>query len=217
MLKEIYLKLINEWNGTTEDLCYEIYKLLCKEPCKGTSLKMLCEIFDYDEPEDAEYCFFTKEEIYALKMSYGKFIDETIKSVINSIYLHNKTLDNAYDMLWNMIFENQFILTDKEKAFALFWVVIDDIIPYRSLNKAVRMKSEQFKGVCEKLEKSIDQIQYIIDFPFEQKTETASLILEEILKTNKIDERTVLMAHALALYTEKFAAKLRKELSSRDD
>lgn len=216
MLNDNYLKLINKWTGTTLDLCYEIYKKLKEEPNKSLTFKLLCESLSYIEPEDIEDKFFNRDEIYKLKKTYGKFIDESIRSTIFSTNLNNKDLESAYNSLWNIVFESNILVTDKEKSFALFWIIIDKTIPYQILGKATRMNTEEYQAICDKVSKSINKIQYIIDFPFEQRTETSSLVLDEILSMSDPDERVVLMSQALIRYSNKAMPSIQNEQNIAD-
>lgn len=208
MLNSPYIKTINQWKGTTEDLCYELFLLLKKDKNKTSNFKFLCENFDFFEEEEAKNVYFSEKEIKELGATFGSYIDETIKSALYSTYLQNKPIEFAYDLLWNLIFDNDLFMTDKEKSFALFWIIIDNMIPFQSLNSAIKMDAEQFKKISDTLKSSIHRIEYLIDFPFVQRTETASLIMEEIQKCKTTDEKAVIMSYALAIHTDKAISKI---------
>lgn len=216
MKKNKYLKVIKGWNGKTEDLCYDLYILLCSEPNKSKALKMVCEIFEYDEPEEVEYSYFSKVEIDAYRKRFSSLIDETIDAIKCSLCFQEISLDTAYELLWNLVMDNILFKTEKEKVFALFWLLIDESVPFFVFDKPVRLECDDFINICDKHSSKIQKIKYILDLPFEQRTESASLLLDEILTAEDRVERAVLMVHAIVNYADKeMTSNLRKESISR--
>lgn len=201
-----YVNLLKTWDGEFEDLSFALYDMLKeeKETDKIQCFQLICENIrniDSDKSRKLESSF-VEGEIEKLKNLYGKYIDEVINSIRNKVIYQNLTVDEFYSLLWNMTFENAILTSDKEKAFALFWVLLDDGIPYYELGKPLSMDNDEYKEIFENNRKTIDRIRYILSYPFEQKTEIASLILQEIA-SKEYKVQAVLMSYALTIYSKK--------------
>ena len=210
-----YSELIKQWNGSTIDLCNNLYQLLEKEKKedRSTLFQFVCtNIVLPKEKDEKDSVLFEKSEIGTYKTIYGRFIDGTINGVAKAAYLHDYTIEKEYELLWNAVFENSVLETEKEKAFALYWIVIDAMLPYQSLSTGIRMDNDFYAKKIKKLSAKINKIKYILGFPFEQKTEEASLIVNEITSTRNPDDKAVLLSIALDEHTRQATYRLRKEL-----
>lgn len=197
-----YIEKMNNWDGTIIDLCYVLFEELCQSNNIIEDFQFICENYEYNKKSDSEYKYFTEKEITSMKHIYGSFIDESINSALLVTYEEKKELLYAYKLLWSLVFENELITTTKQKAFSLYWMLIDKRLPFQNVFNGIQFDKERFKTTAENLLPNLKRISYIIDFPFEQKTETTSLIINELQKVKTLEEQAVLLVFAFDLYAK---------------
>lgn len=201
-----YIALLKRWDGEFEDLSFVLYSMLKEETetSRIQCFQLICEnVGDIDSDKSKKIKpYFVEGEVEKLKKLYGKYIDETINSVRKKVIYQKLTSNEFYSLLWNMIFENSMLISDKERAFGLLWILADDGIPYYELGKPLSMENDEYKKIIENNRKSVDRIMYILSIPFEQKTEVASMILQE-LENKEYKVQAVLLSQALAVYSKK--------------
>ena len=64
------------------------------------------------------------------------------------------------------------------------------------------MENDEYRNILENYKDSIERIKYILSVPFEQRTEVASLILQE-LKDKEYKVQSVLLSRALFMHSKK--------------
>lgn len=207
-----YITLLKTWDGEFEDLSFVLYSMLKEETeiNRIQCFQLICEnVGDIDSDRSVKIKpYFVEGEVEKLKKLYGKYIDETINSVRKKVIYQKLTSNEFYSLLWNMIFENSMLTSDKERAFGLLWILADDGIPYYELGKPLSMENDEYKEIIENNRKSVDRIMYILSIPFEQKTEVASMILQE-LENKEYKVQAVLLSQALAVYSKKGTKNLK--------
>ena len=161
--------------------------------------------------------YFESEEIEKLKMLYGKYIDEVIDAVRKKVVYDKLTIQEFYKLLWNMVMKNSMLNSEKEKAFGLLWILADNGIPYFELGAPLSMENDEYGEIVENHKESIDRIKYIFSIPFEQKTEVASLVLQELFKYDDYKVQTVLLTQAMGVYAKKETGSLKRFLSAMGD
>lgn len=207
MNKQKYLEKMNCWDGRLEDLFFELYEELVAEYEPIPNLQEICEAYslcsiNVEESREKQLVHFKDNEIRKYKNLFAGMIDESIQTVAKHIYHENSSLQKGYELLWKVVFENPLLKTKSEKAFALYWIAIDNLMPLISINKATRIDKDEFDSMIDNLEDALKRITYIMNFPFEQTTEVTSLILNEINKHENEKERAILMAYALMKYSD---------------
>ena len=209
-MKKIYIDKIRRWEGTSIDLCYELFELLDQSEDKLADFKLLCEKFDYYNSKDKEYYYYSDDELELLKRTYAEYIDGCIRTCMMSTYNKNESVNSFYKLLWKMVFSSEILCTQNEKSFALYWILIDKQIPFQNVNDAIKMSFDVFKKASMRLKNRIRRIDYIIKFPFDQKTEVSSLIIKEIHKCKSIEDQSIVLAFALDKYAEENPPKQEK-------
>lgn len=210
-----YISLLKTWNGEFEDLSFILYDML-KEENESNRIQyfqLICEnIGDIDSDESRKIkTYFEEGEIEKLKKLYGKYIDETINSVRKKVTYEKLGVSDFYYLLWKMVFENSILVSEKEKAFGLLWILADNGIPYYELAEPLTMDNDEYKKIVEANRKSLDRIIYILSVPFDQKTEVTSLILKEI-ENKDYKVQTVLLSQAFDIHSKKEIRNLKKFL-----
>lgn len=213
-----YMEVLNTWNGELEDLCFELYSML-KQESENEQIfyfQMLCEMVGTIESNESRtlHKYFEKGDIGQLKEIYGKYVDETINAVRKKVICDKLEIEDFYRLLWNMVMKNSILNSDKEKAFGLLWILADNGIPYFEVGTPLSMENEEYGQIIDKNKKSIDRVKYILSIPFDQRTEVASLVLQEILKVEDYRVQTVILTQVMAIYAKKEAGNFKKLLNA---
>lgn len=212
-----YIEILKTWSGEFEDLCFVLYDMLKNEneTEQVDYFQMLCEMIGKIESDESIRVdtYFEEDEIDKLKELYGKFIDEAINAVRKKVVYSKSSTHEFYQLLWEMVMENSMLCTEKEKAFGLLWILADNGIPYYELGTPLTMENEEYGEIVENNKESIDRIKYILAIPFEQRTEVASLILQELLMQDDYKVQTVLLTQAMGIHAKKELGNMKKFLS----
>ena len=75
--------------------------------------------------------------------------------------------------------------------------------PYVEIESPLSMSDEKFSEILEKNKDLIIKIRHILSLNFAQKTEVASLILNEIQKNKSFEEQSVILAVVLDDFTQR--------------
>lgn len=212
-----YIDILKTWNGELENLCFELYQMLIKENDEDRLhyFQMICEkIEDIDSDESLEIAsYFEEGEIEQLKGIYGKYIDEVINAVRKKIDRQKLSVSDFYKTLWNTVFNDSMLTNEKEKAFGLLWIIADNGIPYYEIGTPISMENEDYKKIVDENKLSLERISYILSIPFEQRTESSSLILQELNEKDDITQ-AVLLSQAFAMSVKREMRGLGKLIQS---
>lgn len=212
-----YTKILETWSGELEDLCYELYNMLMKENADNRiqCFQFICEnIGEIDSDESVQVKeYFSEGEVDRLKELYGNYVDEAINSVRRKVDSQKLSVSEFYRLLWNTVFSDSLLTLEKEKVFGLLWIIADNGIPYYELSTPLSMENEEFKRIIEENKESSDRISYILSIPFEQRTETSSLILKELSGKDEVTQ-AVLLAQAFAINAKREMKGLTKVIQT---
>ena len=198
------LELLKVYDGELIDCCYEIC-MWCDE--KG---------YDFEEQADCLQVFFeyyekiksiktkeikshiSEEQEEILIKNYGKFVDEVLNVNLKKAYQNGYSAQEFYRSLWIGICNSGIITTLTEKAFAMYYIAIDMKIPYFYLRKGVLMSNEEFRICMKKNEEGLQKIRFILSSEYSQKTEEASLILNELIDAESFEDQIIIMTGVLS-------------------
>lgn len=215
-----YIKILQTWSGELEDLCFELYYMLIKEKMENRIqyFQMICENIEIIESDESLKIknHFEEGEIEQLKSLYGKYIDEVINAVRKKTISQKSSVKDFYQLLWNTVFSDTVLTTEKEKVFGLLWIIADNGIPYYEMGTPISMENDEYKKVVEENRLVLGRISYILSIPFEQRTETASLIMQE-LKEKDDKTQAVLLSQAFAMHAKREMRGLSKVLQAIQD
>ena len=150
-----YESLVKNYDGEVYDLCYE---LLSEGGDEAEIFEYACKNFDLKSTSKQIIIkeFFSKEEIEKYTSVYGDILDGLLNSTIKKCNLGIIDPNDFYRTLWNA-FCNNFI-TEKEKAFAFYYTLIDSTIPYQYLGTPVSMSDEHYSQLVKNNAASIDKV-----------------------------------------------------------
>ena len=203
MNKEKIDELLKKFSGRIIDLCYEIVDGIQENDFaeQVDIVGYFCETFGTVKSEKTLEIssHISDETLENLKELYGKFVDELLEATLKKAY--NMGMDNSsfYQLLWGNIVKADMFGDVEEKSFALYYIVIDRRIPYFLLEKGMWMDDDTFKKCREKNLDVIKKMRFILFNSFSQKTEEASIILDEIVGLDSYEDQVVVLASILGI------------------
>lgn len=188
--------LLDNFQGKLYNLCYEIV----------STAENVSDVFEYvcinyrSSPEKGTIAiteYFSEDEIAEYKSLLGEIVDSLLNSTIKRCNLGLINPDSFYSTLWDAyctIFSSI-----KERAFAFYYTVIDDSIPYQYLGKPISMENKRYRELIEKNSVHIDKVKYIAKCNYNQHTERASLLLHCLDEIDDFESKTVVLAQAIKI------------------
>lgn len=213
-----YDDIVFSGSMSVSDLCYKLYQMLKSEKEPASIFEYLCKnISEEDVNFKEKSILLSRNKIDQYKNLYGKFIDTVIN--IARVKADTDPSCNFYVFLWNNVFENSILNNDDEKAFAFYWILIDRRIPYLPTEKPLVIEKKEIEHILESSKDIINSIYYIFELPLATKTETASLLLKELLKVEDFKKQVVLLVKILNIsdeYNNQSIKKLLKLINNRN-
>lgn len=159
-------------------------------------VKDFCELYGTIESEKsfAVDKAISEKKYDDLKNQYGRYVDNLLNTVLNKAYLSEWSEEKFYTSLWKSLTNGGVLETIDEWAFGLYYVVIDRKIPYFKLIPGQKMEQKRYEAIIEENKEVIKKIKYTLSFPFEEKTEEASIILDALEAISEKDTRIVLLS-----------------------
>lgn len=208
-------KILSTTDNDGINVCYIVFNLICQSDKTDQPIlfEYFCNIYgtidsNEEKPVPKE---ITSQELVILKNHLKDFVNGKLQSTIN------RDLEETlfYKNIWDFITDTINFSNNKEMAFALYWIVIDRKIPYFRLSGTLRMSNEEFSSAQDKLIRSIQKIRYILASDFDQKTEKAYHLLQELdLYNESPNHKAVLMARIISEF-EKRENRIIEALSDR--
>jgi hypothetical protein len=196
--------LLRRFSGEVIELCYKLYELVSSiknDECLIKIISYLCEAFgtvQTDNSVDDKPQFISYDELNELQNLKGDLVDEMLISLLKQGIQQKYSKEKFYAELWHKVIGNPIFSTKKEKVFTFYYILIDKRIPYYVIDEGLRMNDVQFGNVLIKKKDLIRKMYFVLELPYEQKTQEASLVLTDILKQDSFEEQVVLMASIMA-------------------
>lgn len=196
---EDLLAILRDGAGSKIDRASAVFQIIQQAPTKDRAamLRTTCETWDSIEGNNVNgslplESMITDSELEVLKKQYGKMVDSFLEGIISA----NPSEEVFYQQLWDVL-SNSILLTDpKAQYFALYWVLVDSRIPYFFFGEGLSMSDEQFKLVNRRLYLQRARIRFATKRSFDQKTQRASVLLQELDSVSG-EDRVVLMANLI--------------------
>lgn len=209
-------ELLCTYKGELIDLCLYIYNSIKEEPYDQQSecFQVLCEEYGSIKSNETVILEKTiqKTELDILTDQYGEYVNQVLNSLLKKSYNEGSSSRQFYNNLWIAIMNGGIITKDKEYAFAIYYIIIDRKIPYFVLGQGLRMDDQTFENYMIKNRDVIARLRFILNLSFAQKTEEASLIVQELIKLETYEEQVIAMVAILSSLREE-QKRLRKYLN----
>lgn len=203
MNKERIYEITKKTSGYTIDLCYEIIteieELSFAEQVEIVS--SFCEIFGTVKSEETIEIprHISDERFSDLKELYARYVNEMLETTLKKAYSLGMNIDSFYELLWGNVIKSDMFCEIEEKSFALYYIVIDRRIPYFQLEKGLRMEEDEFEKYRDRNIEILKKIRFVLSNSFGQKTEEASIILQELMGLDSYEDRVVVLTWVLDL------------------
>ena len=179
-LRKKMAELLSTADAPTLSICAELYKMILaeKEEDRPKAFELAINLYDdidSDETKEISVSPYEKQR-KALKKEYGDIVD----SYIELFAKRNESTTDFYHHLWSSI-QNELVFPDEAaKVFAFYYVIIDRRVPYFNLKPSYNMTSEAYRKLWHAHSSELKKIRYILSIDFNQRTEEASLLLDEL-------------------------------------
>lgn len=195
---EKLMSLISTYDGRDIDLCYYVFESL-KGLSKQDSAQGLKLFFEEVKRVKSSQTFkleikVSEDDLKQYHKIYAKYINELLNTLVKKAHLNNWTVDEFYNVLWEILINDRMFNEDNVCAFVILCLAQSPLLPYVELGKPVEMDNDKFSSLIQAQMMSIQKIQHILGLGLEQKTEVASLILEELLQVQDREKQIVLLA-----------------------
>lgn len=206
--REMISLLLSTYRGNFIDCCYYIYNWCAEGEYdlkeEADCLRIVCELFGTVKSVETKTIsvYITDEKKDELIRRYGNLVNELLNTCIENAYVRGDSVEEFYFNLWFSICGNGLFSKIDEKAFALYYIAIDNKVPYFYLHQGLKMENDEYAKYIEKNQASIKKIRFILSRKFSQKTEEASLLVEELESVKTEEETIVLMATIISSLRE---------------
>lgn len=198
------MDIIKTYAGEDIDLCFYILQVL-KE--KDNSAAGLMDFFENIGLQKSNSSFILpkvigNEELAKMDSLYSKYINMFLKTLIEKAHLENWNKTKFYEYLWNSLNTDLILEDDRVRSFAMLRYAQSDLMPYIEVGKPLSMNDEEFSKILTENRSVVNKIKHIVALNYSQKTEVASLILNEVMSVKTEKERAVILAIALDIVTQ---------------
>lgn len=210
-------ELLCSYRGELIDCCLYFYNRIKQESYEHqvNCFQVLCE--EYGSVKSNETVILEKairkSELDILTDQYGKYVNEVLNSLLKKSYNNGYSSREFYHNLWAAFINGGIITSEKEYAFAIYYVIIDRKIPYFVLGRGLRMDNQIFQNYMIEKREVVAKLRFILNHGFAQKTEEASLIVRELTKLETFEEQVIAMVAVLSTLRDE-QKRLRKYLNS---
>lgn len=167
-------------NGSSFNICAYIFNVIKDteaqlQPKLFKEAAILYEEVDTDESENAPISPYEVQK-ESLKENYGNIVNSIIEFHTRQQY----STELFYQNMWLTINNSVFFPTEAGRVFAFFYTLIDKRIPYYELQEGYQMSNDAFSALRKKHWEVLQKVRYILSISLSQKTERASLLLNEL-------------------------------------
>ena len=198
------MDIIKTYAGEDIDLCFYILQVL-KE--KDNSAAGLMDFFENIGLQKSNSSFILpkvigNEELAKMDSLYSKYINMFLKTLMEKAHLENWNKTKFYEYLWNSLNTDLILEDDRVRSFAMLRYAQNDLMPYIEVGKPLSMNDEEFSKILTENRSVVNKIKHIVALNYSQKTEVASLILNEVMSVKTEKERAVILAITLDIVTQ---------------
>ena len=198
------LGIIKTYAGEDIDLCFYVLQALKKNKVPATELMVFFENVGLQKSDSSIVLAKTVENKELAKMDslYSKYIDVFLKTLVEKAHLENWDKLKFYENLWNFLNTDLILEDDKLRSFAMLKCAQNDLMPYFEIVSPITMSNDEFSKILQNNIAIVNRIKHIVALDYSQKTEVASLILNEVMPIKSEKEQAVVLAVALEIVTK---------------
>lgn len=198
-IKKEFQRKFQAYSGNRFDICYDIYTgiMSSDEDSRVELLTFACNNFgiaDSDGSFTPNRSGVTKSDLDELKEAYGQTVNTLLDTLLQNCIKNNMSPEAFYESIWRLIIQNPIFPSEKEKAFALYYTLIDSRIPYYQISPGLEMNNSEYRSILGECANEIQKARFILAVDFPQKTMEASNILDIILSCSDYKKQTVIIS-----------------------
>lgn len=218
--QEILIKYLSVCSGTVSDVFFELYGIIdsLEKAEQPFAVRFMCEnIFktDSDSSHKIKKSYYTMAQYKKAVETANKKFEPILEKIIENCIQDSIDEDSFYERVWKVIQENSMLKTKRERAYALFKLANNPLVPYRNVGTGISMENDKFKETIDKFEdKFISDTRYILKIDYAQKTQRASLIADRILELTTEEERAVYLALVIEEVENKVKEKMKESIDT---
>lgn len=204
-------------SGKVLDVFYEIYQII-KEVDPDTQPKAIMCLLELMMSTNSDASHRVTKKYYTdvqrdriMKKFQKKEAQRMISEEASAMAQVGAQPLEFYRSVWGKL--RALCRSDREAAFALFLLVDNDLVPYRPVGIGISMSDEEYTAIAKRLhETSFPDSQYILRLHYEQKTQTASLLVDQLLSLKDRASQAVYMAMLIDEIEGNIKDRLRKRI-----
>lgn len=218
--QEILIKYLSVCSGTVSDVFFELYGIIdsLEKAEQPLAVRFMCEnIFktDSDSSHKIKKSYYTMAQYKKAVETANKKFEPILEKIIENCIQDSIDEDSFYERVWKVIQENSMLKTKRERAYALFKLANNPLVPYRNVGTGISMENDEFKETIDKFEdKFISDTRYILKIDYAQKTQRASLIADRLLELTTEEERAVYLALVIEEVENKVKEKMKESIDT---
>ena len=194
--------LLGTYKGEVIDLCLYVYNKIKSQPFEQQvdTFAELCELYGTIKSTETVIVEKTisKNDLDVLVDQYGEYINKVLSSLIAKSYKEGYSSREFYERLWKSYINSEIISSEVEIAFAIYYTIIDNKIPYFTLEPGLQMDNVVFGNYLDSHKELQSKIRFILNHGFDQKTEEASLLVKELSGLETLEEQVIGMVIILS-------------------
>lgn len=202
--KQEFFDKFDHYCGSRIDICCDIYHdLVNSDP--EERLEMLSFAFRNFalRPSDHSYApassGISDARVKELGNLYGKMTDKILNTIIQKAIANGSSDVQVYEDIWNLVVNNPVLSTEEERIFGLYNMLIDQQLPYFSIQPGLKMDNEEYDALQDEYADELRKIRFILSVDFDQRTKEASNILDAILAQPDYKVQTLLVSRVISI------------------
>lgn len=212
--KERIKELFSRGEGRVIDLFYEVYNYVLSLDVSEQlgAIQYICDnakTFGNDEENNIVIRKHFKDGMIEKYWNNANRFKHITKELAYDMSKNNVEAIDFYLKLWENIVSNKICKNKYEKSLALLMIVDSKFIPYRTVGMGLSMNDEEFQEISSDIaNKTLKDIDYILQIDYEQKTQRTSLLVEKMSSFETLEEKSVFLAMLLDIIESNFKEKL---------
>ncbi len=209
-IEEIKAKIYGAFSTSSQidiNFALQILELILEQnkEIQSKLVQYVCELWatvksskEIDVPEK-----ISKAKYEKMKSLYGETVNAALLAYTRKGLLEGWDREQFYSHLWEFISTNIMWSSIEEKAFALYYIVIDARTPYYNVGIGLKMSGDDYAKLQDEIFEAVREFRFIIALDFSQRTEEASLVLNVINRMNTEEQKIVLLSRIIAFYKDR--------------
>ena len=193
-------QLLKNKTGDALNICAEAYDIITASADSSAAFKYFCiaEFSDQSAEKEPVIQRFTKDQQKDLIERKGALVDGFFDAILQENYEE----DQFYTVLWNKIETESLLPGDEDKIFALYYIWIDNRIPYFRLGQRLSIPDSEIDSYFNKLKANFRKARFIICLKNESMIAKASYILDIANELNDHIDQAVFLACAFVIFLQ---------------